>query len=153
MIITREYFENYSCLESRIKSIRRRLKYFEEHPLASSHGVVKGSMASFPYAQCHFVVSGADVKSDEERNKKISQLIIELRSKEMQLEEMKLDIELFVERTDILNFEESTILRLKYIDGYTDEMIGEELGFDRSTISKKIDRIIEKCELSHKSHF
>lgn len=109
-------------------------------------------MENFPFAQCHFVISGSDVKSDENRNKKVSQLIVELRSKEEQYEKMKIDIEMFVESTDVLLLEESTILRLKYIDGYTDDQIGSELGYDRSTISKKIDKIIEKCELSHNSH-
>ena len=150
--ITREYLANYICLESRIKSIRRRLRYFDTHPLGSSHGVVKGSMETFPFAQCHFVVSGSDVKSDENRNKKVSQLIVELRSKEALYEKMKIDIEMFVENTEMLSLEESTVLRLKYIDGYTDEQIGCELGYDRNTISKKIDKIIEKCELSHNSH-
>lgn len=152
MEITREYLESYICLESRIKSIRRRLKYFENHPLGGSHGVVKGSMENFPYAQRHFVVSGSNLISSENRNKTVSQLLIELRSKEEQYEKMKIDIEVFVESSDFLSLEESTILRLKYIDNYTDEQIGRELGYDRSTISKKIDKIIEKCELSHNSH-
>lgn len=143
-MVTREYLENYRCLKSRLKSIRRRLKYFETHPIASSHGVVKGSMANFPYAQCHFVVSGPSVKSDEERQKTVAQLRVDLAGNERLFEDMKLDIEKFLENTDVLTIEEQTILRLKYIDGYSFEKIGEELGYDRSTISKKMDKILEK---------
>ncbi len=153
MIITREYLANYVYLESRIKSIRRRLRYFEEHPVIASHGIVKGSMSDFPYAAKHFVVSGAEVKSDTERNKTVSQLIVDLKRNEQLFEDMKLDIEVFIENTDILTFEEQTILRLKYIDQFTDAQIGRELKYDRSSISKKIDKIIEKCEVSHNSHF
>ena len=65
--ITRDFFTNYVYLESRIKSIKRRLRYFETHPLTAEHGIVKGSMNRFPYTECHFVVSGVRSKSREER--------------------------------------------------------------------------------------
>lgn len=151
MIITREYLANYVYLESRIKSIRRRLRYFEQHPLTASHGVVKGSMNGFPYAATHFVVGGAEMKSDAERNRAVSQLVVDLKRNEQLFEDMKLDIELFIENSDFLTLEEQTILRLKYIDQFTDAQIGRELGYDRSSISKKIDKIVEKSEVSHNS--
>ncbi len=149
MVITREYLAQYVYLESHIKSIERRLKYFKTHPIFSEHGVVSGSMKNFPYTECHFVISGANVKSDEERKKIIGQLLIDLEGNKRLYEDMQLDIECFIEKFD--NIEDKTIFRLKYIDRYTDEQIGNELGFDRSTISKKIDKILEKEELSHNS--
>lgn len=150
MVITREFLAQYVYLDSYLKSIRRRLKYFEKHPVTSAHGVVSGSMKEFPYAQCHFVISGSDVKSDEERKKLVSQLLIDLHGNERLYEDMKLDIETFIESLD--NIEDKTILRLRYIDNMSYEQIGEELGYDRTTISKRIDKIIEKSELSHNSH-
>lgn len=150
MVITREYLAQYIYLESHIKSIERRLKYFKTHPITSEHGVVSGSMENFPYVACHFVVSGANVKSDVERKKIVSQPLIDLEGNKRQYEDMQLDIECFIESLD--SIEDKTILRLKYIDRYTDEQIGNELGFDRSTISKRIDKILEKEELSHNSH-
>ena len=149
MVITREFLAQYVYLDSYIKSIRRRLKYFENHPVLASHGVVSGSMKEFPYAQCHFVVSAPNVKSDEERKRIVNQLIVDLHGNEQLYEDMKLDIEMFIERLD--NIEDKAIMRLKYIDKWTDERIGVELGYDRSTISKKIDKIIVKSELSHNS--
>lgn len=150
MVITREFFAQYVYLDSYIKSIRRRLKYFENHPILAEHGVVSGSMKEFPYTQCHFVISGPNVKSDEERKKVVSQLLIDLHGNEQLYEDMKLDIEIFIESLD--RIEDKAIMRLKYIDKWTDERIGTELGYDRSTISKKIDKIIVKSELSHNSH-
>lgn len=150
MIITREFLAQYVYLESYLKSIRRRLRYFEKHPVLASHGVVSGSMQEFPYAQCHFVVSGSNVKSDSERKRIVNQLIIDLRAHEQLYEDMKLDIEVFIDCLE--NIEDKAILRLKYIDNWTYERIGEELGYDRTTISKRIDKIIEKSELSHNSH-
>lgn len=150
MVITREYLAQYIYLDSYIKSIRRRIKYFENHPVIAEHGVVRGSMKNFPYAQCHFVLSGPNVKSDEERKKLVSQLVVDLHGNEQLYEDMKLDIEMFIESLD--SIEDRAIMRLKYIDKWTDERIGAELGYDRSTISKKIDKIIKQSELSHNSH-
>ena len=149
-MITREFLAQYVYLDSYIKSIRRRLKYFESHPVFAEHGVVSGSMKCFPYAQCHFVVSGPNVKSDEERKKLVSQLLVDLHGNEQLYEDMKLDIEMFIESLE--SVEDKAIMRLKYIDKWTDERIGSELGYDRSTISKKIDKIIKQSELSHNSH-
>ena len=150
MVITREFLAQYIYLDSYIKSIRRRLKYFENHPVLAEHGVVSGSMKGFPYAQCHFVVSGPNVKSDEDRKKLVSQLVVDLHGNEQLYEDMKLDIEMFVESLEYV--EDKAIMRVKYIDKWTDERIGSELGYDRSTISKKIDKIIKQSELSHNSH-
>ena len=151
--ITRDFFTNYVYLESRIKSIKRRLRYFETHPLTTEHGIVKGSMNRFPYTECHFVVSGVRSKSREERENVVNQLVTDLKRNECVFEDMKLDIESFLENTEVLTMGEQTVLRLKYVDGFTDEQIGEELGYDRSTISRKIDKIVKKCEDAHHSQY
>lgn len=126
--------------------MERRLKYFENHPLASSHGVVKGSMKVFPYVECHFVVSGASVKSSEEREKTVKQILINLEGNKRLFEDMKLDIEAFIFDNPGLSIEEQTILRLKYVDEWTFEKIGEELGYDKSVISRKIDAVLSRFE-------
>lgn len=147
MLLTREFFANYKYLDSMIKSMERRLRYFENHPLASSHGVVKGSMKVFPYVECHFVVSGANVKSSEERNKAIRQLSLDLINNKQFYEDMKLDIERFIFDNDDLTLEEQTIFRLKYIDEWSLEKIGRELGYDKSVISRKIDNVINRLDV------
>lgn len=144
MVITRDYFANYRYLTAAIKSMQRRLRYFENHPLGGTHGVVKGSMEGFPYAECHFVVSGANVKSFDERDVLVKQLILDLEGNLRHLEDIKLDIESFIENSDLLSLEERTIFRLKFIENKKDREIGEELGYDRSTISKKIDDVINR---------
>ena len=151
MELTREYLEQYIYLESYIKSIQRRLRYFEKHKILSEYGVVKGSMKQFPYAQCHFVVTGSNIKSTEERNNTINQLTIDLYGNMQMYEDMKLEIETYIE--SMVSIEDKLIMRLKYIDKWTDEKIGDELGYDRSTISKKIEKILRENKLSHKSHF
>lgn len=137
MEITREFLAQYVYLESEIKRIDRRLKYYKEHPLVSEHGVVKGSMGQFPFAECHFVVSAPRVLSDEERKKKIRQLAIDLEGNKQLYFDMQLQIEEYLEK--ISNLEMKSILKMKYIDRKRDCDIAKELGYERSTITKKID--------------
>lgn len=90
--MTREYLKTYVYLESEIKRIRRRIKYYEDHPLQRQYGIVRGSMQQFPFAECNFVVSGPKVKSSKERGQKISQLMIDLKGNELLFEDIKLEI-------------------------------------------------------------
>ena len=90
-ILTRDYLATYTYLESEIKRIRRRIKHYEDNPVQQVCGVVKGSMQQFPFTECHFVVSGATVKSTEERDKTIRQLLIDLKGNEQLFEDMKLE--------------------------------------------------------------
>jgi len=145
-MITKEYFANYKYLESLIKSMRRRLKYFEQNPLTSEHGVVKGSSTNFPYTESNFVISSPRLKSSAERENLISQLEIDLAGNARLFEDMKLDIETFIESTNILSLEERTIMRLRYVDQKNFECIGEELGYDRSVVSRKLTKTFEKIE-------
>lgn len=143
-ILTREYLETYAYLESEIKRIQRRLKYYEAHQAQAAYGVVKGSMQQFPFTECHFVVSGPTIKSTEQRNKAVRQLAIDLKGNQQLFEDMKLDIEAFLESIPPDDVEMKHILALKYVERKTDEEIGNELGFSRRAIGDKIDRFLKK---------
>lgn len=151
MVITREFLAQYVYLESELKRIRRKLKYYENHPITGAHGVVSGSMADFPYAECHFVVGPAEIKSDEQRKKAIRQLAIDLKGNERLYEDMKLDIELFLESAPELkaDLELKEILHMKYVDGMKDGQIAKQFNYDRRTIGKKIDRFLEKYDTAN----
>lgn len=144
MILTREYLATYVYLESEIKRIRRRIKYYENNPVERSFGVVKGSMQQFPFAECHFVVSGPTVKSDLERERTIRQLVIDLKGNEQLLEDMKLDIERYLEKLPIEQIEMKHILAMKYVQGLKDGEIAKKLNCDRRTVGKKIDRFLSE---------
>jgi len=144
MKLTREYLATYTYLESEIKRLRRRIKYYENNPLTSEYGIVKGSLKQFPFTECHFVVSGASVKSNEEREKIIRQLLINLKGNEQLFEDMKLEIECFLEKLPPEEVEIKHILALKYVDRVSENEIANELGYERRSIGKKIDRFFEK---------
>lgn len=144
MKLTREYLATYTYLESEIKRLRRRIKYYENNPLTSEYGIVKGSLKQFPFTECHFVVSGANVKSNEEREKMVRQLLIDLKGNEQMFEDMKLEIECFLEKLPVEEVEIKHILAMKYVERISENEIANKLGYERSTIGKKIDRILSK---------
>ena len=92
------------------------------------------------------MVSGPTVKSDEERKKLVRQLIIDLKGNERLFEDMKLEIECFLEKIPPSQLQIKRILFLKYVDRKTDFEIAAELGCDRSTINKKIERYLQSVE-------
>ena len=147
MVLTRKILEDYMKTEQEIKRIQRKLEYYAKHPLSGSHGVVRGSMEKFPYAQCHFVVSAPSLKSDEERKSQVQQLIINLSGNQMLYNDMKLDIDAAIEEID--DIEIRNIIQRKYIDRWTDEKIGEEMNYSRRAIGDKIDRWLAKQEDAH----
>lgn len=149
MILSRENLERYAEIEREILRIERKLKYYAERPVCMTHGVVQSSMQGFPYAPTHLVVGGCEPKSDEERNKKIQNLLIQLSEKKREYEEFELEIDIAIE--EIKNLEIKQILQYKYIEKRTDFEIGAELGYERSTISKKLDKFFQN-QHSHNSH-
>jgi DNA-directed RNA polymerase specialized sigma24 family protein len=143
MKLTREYLATYTYLESEIKRLRRRIKYYENNLLTSEYGIVKGSLKQFPFTECHFVVSGASVKSNEEREKVVRQLLIDLKGNEQLFEDMKLEIECFLEKLGIDLLEIKQILYYRYIERRPYDEIAKEMNYDRTTIQKKIDKFLE----------
>lgn len=141
-VLTREYLATYTYLESEINRIRRRIKHYETNPPRQQYGVVKGSMHQFPFSECHFVVSGPTVKSSAERESTIRQLVIDLKGNEQLFEDMKLDIECYLETLPVNQVEIKHILALKYVERLKDGEIAKQLNCDRRTIGKKIDRFL-----------
>lgn len=148
--LTRELLDDYGKLEREINRINKKLDYYANNPLSASHGVVSGSMRRFPYAECHFVVAAPSIPQTEGREKQVRNLIIELGNRKKEYEDLKFDIDIAIELID--DIEMRQIFQYKYIDELTDAEIGKKLGYDRSTISKKIEKYLQN-QVSHKSHF
>lgn len=149
-MITKESLDNYLLIPTAIRRIDRKIKYYQDHPLNVEYGSVKGSMPNFPYAECHFQVGAANSKDENGRNIKVQQLMIDLLRNRAKLEEMKLEIELFIETITDLEIKE--IFNMKYVDLVSENEIAEHFGYDRSTINKKCSNYLDKQKLSHISH-
>lgn len=142
-MVTREFLEQYAAITANLKSLERRKKYYEDHPLLQEHGVVRGSMVDFPFAETHIVISGTSVnaKSAEQRKAEVNQNLIDIEVNRLVLEDMKLEIERFINK-NVRGADNKAIFRMHFIDGLTLQQIGNELHMDKSTVSRRIDAVM-----------
>lgn len=142
MVLTKELLNEYSRTIKELEVINRKIDYYSRVVAKSEHGVVMGSMKDYPYAEKHFVLSGSDITSDEARQEKLKQLLIDLSAKRKHYDDVICDIGIELEK--ITDSEISTILFEKYVEGKSDSQIADDLGYERSAISKKIKRFFEE---------
>ena len=138
--MTADFLEKYTLLEPEIKRIKRRIEYYQKNPLSSVHGVVKSCTREAPFRETHMIISGSEVKSSEQRENQVQQLLADLSANECVYEDMKLEIEMYIE--SIEDLEIKSIMKMRYVDGMRFDKIGERLGYDRTSISKKINKYL-----------
>ena len=140
-ILTRQLIDEYQNKRREINRLKGKITYYANLTPKSEHGVVTGSMKDFPYKQCHFVISGSNIKDDRAQADKLKSLMITLRQRENEL----LSLEILVAKTigELENPEARQILEYKIIKGMTDSQIAKEMHCERSTITKKIKKFVE----------
>lgn len=141
MLITRAIIDEYVEKNRELNKINAQIDYYSSKIPRGEHGVVQSSMRDYPFATTHIVLSGSDIKSDEERQAKLKQLLVSLSQKKQEYEDMTLAIEIGIGEMDN---EIGTIFFYKYVQGRTDKDIANELGYERSTITKKINAYFEE---------
>ncbi|MBQ8519255.1 MAG: hypothetical protein IJ455_06620 [Agathobacter sp.] len=150
MVLTRQVLEDYQKLGREIARINKKIDYYANTPLKAIHGIVKGSTKGFPYTERRIEVGAPSIADTKQREQKVRELMICLASRKKEYEQLKFDIDIAIEAIE--DMEMRQIFQYRYIDEMTILEIGELLGYDRSTISKKIDRFLEK-QVSPTSHF
>lgn len=142
MVLTRKVLEDYVHLDREIQLLEQKLDYYASKQVKSVHGVVQSSMKSYPYAQTHIVVSGSDIKSDMEYQARLRQKIITLAEKKRRFDKLELEIDDAIEQIEDLEMKQ--IIEMRYLWGFTDEEIGNELNLERSTVTKKVKRFFKE---------
>lgn len=143
----KQYFEDYLLLEKSIKRCEKKLKYYLEHPVKTISGTVMASMKEYPYCLTHYTVSASDdPKAERQRNELIKMLTIEIAYNMQKYEEKRLYIDMFIESIEDLTIKE--ILSQRYLEGKTLEQIGEDLGYDFSTVGKKINAFFQEIQVT-----
>ena len=144
MPVDKKKLKQYLALQKEIPKIKKDISKLQDRMLdvPTVAGKVTKSSDSFPYILEHVKVEMAEPKQATEIGKQI-------RLKELRLEKAerdKTEIEQF-----IAGIEDSTdrqIFELSFLDGKKQREVAEEVGMERSGISKKIDKILQ---LSHNS--
>ena len=145
--LTRKDFDDYIYLGNEIERMKRTLNRQMEKRRndGSTHGVVKGSAKHFPYTECHFVISGSDVKDVSELEKDIRRLEIDIDGNTRIYEQKQLEIALFIEE-QVKDIEMKTILGMKFCEGATYEEIATMIYSESSTVRKKLKRYLESLK-------
>ena len=142
MVLTRELLTQYGKLEREIRRIEDKLEYYSKLQVPSEYGVVKGSAKNFPYTEKTFVFSGSDVKSDEARQHRLRELLVLLQEKRNNFIELGIEVAFAIEEID--DIEMRQIIENKFINGMTDQQIGDIIGVERSVVSRKLTNFFEK---------
>ena len=140
--MTKELLNNYRYLDEVIKKDEEKLQYYKDNPPSAYVGKVQASNKEFPYQRISIEVSGSDVKDRRAWKQKQSELIVKLHSERAELEQMKLEIDIFL--TTIFDSRDRLVFEYLYRDGMTQQEVADKLFLDRSTVSKIVDRYLER---------
>jgi len=130
----------YKAIKHEIADLNRRISETKQGEVMS-FGTVKGSSKYFPYTPQNFHVSGIDPADADKRQEQITELLM---LREVQRDElMKKQVEI---ENYIAGIKDSTtrmIFRLYFIDGLSQWQIAKKLGYEQSSISQKIRRLLK----------
>ena len=140
--MTKELLNNYRYLDEVIKKDEAKLQHYKDNPPSAYIGKVQASNKEFPYQRTSIEVSGCDIKDRRAWKEKQYALITKLYNERAELEQMKLEIDIFL--TTIFDSRDRLVFEYLYRDGMTQQEVADKLFLDRSTVSKIVDRYLEK---------
>ena len=140
--MTKELLNNYRYLDEVIKKDEEKLQYYKDNPPSAYIGKVQASNKEFPYQRTSIEVSGCDIKDRRAWKEKQYALITKLYNERAELEQMKLEIDIFL--TTIFDSRDRLVFEYLYRDGMTQQEVADKLFLDRSAVSKIVDRYTEK---------
>lgn len=138
--MTEYELNQYRAIKNEIDDLSFRIKQIENMKVQLTTDRVKGSSKHFPYIEQHFYVTGIDEEEYEHRKMMIRELQRKRNIKLTELIEMESKMHNF-----IYTIEDSEIRQIfifRFIDGLSQEEIGQKLHMDRSGVSKRITKYI-----------
>ena len=140
--MTKDLLKRYRYLEEVIRKDEEKLKFYKQNPPAAYVGRVQTSNKEFPFQRVAVEVSGCEVRDRRLWREKQYELIGRLMGERAELERTRLEIDIFL--TTIYDSRDRLIFEYLYRDGMTQQEVADRLCVDRSTVSKVVDRYLEK---------
>lgn len=140
--MTKELLNNYRYLDEVIRKDEEKLQYYKDNPPSAYVGKVQASNKEFPYQRTSVEVSGCEIKDRRAWKQKQYELISKLHNERAELEQMKLEIDIFL--TTIFDSRDRLVFEYLYRDGMTQQEVADKLFLDRSSVSKIVDRYLER---------
>ena len=144
--VTKERLKQYRPMRKELLLIDRKLDalYDARANVSTIPGKVKASDTEFPYTEFRVSVP----MEDPVRAAKIKQLIAIREKRRAEVVEVLTEVERFI--ASIPDSEARQAYELVYMDGKTQEEVGEILCLDRSRVSRKISRYLKNAHKAQK---
>lgn len=141
MINIKELLKQYSDLQKEIKELEQRIERVKNKKAQVVTDSVKGSSKYFPYVERSFVITGLEEDKKEQQLEKLNNV---LKKRKTKCEELKLQIEEFI--NTIPDSRTRRVFSLRYIDGLNWLQIARKIErYDESYPRKVIhDKYLEK---------
>lgn len=142
-MISKEILIQYSDLQEEVKEVRERIKMTERQiAKLEEDGKVIDTVSGGSGGIQHFKIEGFPYPEYSRKKTLLYTRKATLASLEMELLETLNQVEEFIASVD--DSKMRRILTMRFIDNKNFEQIGKALGYDRTSISKKIDKFIEE---------
>lgn len=142
-MISKEILIQYSDLQEEVKEVRERIKMTERQiAKLEEDGKVIDTVSGGSGGIQHFKIEGFPYPEYSRKKTLLYARKATLASLEMELLETLNQVEEFIASVD--DSKMRRILTMRFIDNKNFEQIGKALGYDRTSISKKIDKFIEE---------
>jgi DNA-directed RNA polymerase specialized sigma subunit len=144
ILVTEQILGQYRAIKNEIEDLSFRIKRVEEKGVPMVSDRVRGSSRHFPYIEKYYYITGVDVEEDNKRRKLIQEL---QRKRNQKLDEL-LELESIIHDYiyEIPDSEVRQIFIFRYIDGLSQEEIGMKLHMDRSGVSKRITKYLDRTD-------
>lgn len=142
-MISKEILIQYSDLQEEVKEVRERIETTERQiTKIEEDGKVIDTVSGGSGGIQHFKIEGFPYPEYSRKKTLLYARKATLASLEMELLETLNQVEEFI--AGVNNSEMRRILSMRFIDNKNFEQIGKILGYDRTSISKKIDKFLEE---------
>ena len=142
-MISKEILIQYSDLQEEVKEVRERIERTERQiAKIEENGNVIDTVSGGCGGIQHFKIEGFPYPEYSRKKTLLYARKATLASLEMELLETLNQVEEFI--ASVNNSEMRRILSMRFIDNKNFEQIGRILGYDRTSISKKIDKFLEE---------
>lgn len=141
-MISKEILIQYSDLQEEVKEVRKRIDRTERQiAKIEEDGKVIDTVSGGCGGIQHFKIEGFPYPEYSRKKTLLYARKATLASLEIELMETLNQVEEFI--ASVNNSEMRRILSMRFIDNKNFEQIGRILGYDRTSISKKIDKFLE----------
>lgn len=131
--MTKRALEEYTSKRDEIAELEYKLEHLKDGDALYSSDIIFDYRTGFPRPQA---VVGFDHAEYERRRSLYSATVARLKAECS-------DVELWIE--SIPDSQTRRIFRMRYLEGMTQERIGDKLHMERSNISKRIDKYLQRA--------